>query len=249
MKTKEHKIELDFIKKLEDIVSPDVFKNSKLLREKQSFEREDGTPLYYTLVNIKDWCKNSFEVINQLKINTQDSFHKYDVIILINGLSLIQVELKTLEVSPKRAMEQIVDYKNDIGNRYTNTLLCFIQLFIVSNKTNTYYFANNDNKHFNFDSQERFLQIYQYADKKNYCLLNFEKQWESLGQGNTFTAIGTNDIKNLKILIPKSKQEQQKIADTLSSLDSLIEADNKKLDALKAHKNGLMQQIFVNEEV
>jgi type I restriction enzyme R subunit len=209
MKIKEHKIELDFIKKLEeikyiyrqdikdknsleqnfrdkfeelnrvkltdsefnrlleDIIGPDVFKNSKLLREKQSFEREDGTPLYYTLVNIKDWCKNSFEVINQLKINTDNSFHRYDVIILINGLPLVQVELKTLEVSPKRAMEQIVNYKNDIGNGYSNTLLCFMQLFIVSNRTNTYYFANNDNKHFNFDSEERFLPIYQYADKNN----------------------------------------------------------------------------------
>ena len=70
----------EFNRLLEDIISPDVFKNSKLLREKQSFEREDGTPLYYTLVNIKDWCKNSFEVINQLKINTQNSFHRYDVI-------------------------------------------------------------------------------------------------------------------------------------------------------------------------
>lgn len=157
----------EFNRLLEDIIIPDVFKNSKLLREKQSFEREDGTPLYYTLVNIKDWCKNSFEVINQLKINTKNSYHRYDVIILINGLPLVQVELKTLEVSPKRAMEQIVEYKNDIGNGYTNTLLCFMQLFIVSNRTNTYYFANNDNKHFNFNSQERFLPIYQYADKQN----------------------------------------------------------------------------------
>ncbi len=106
-------------------------------------------------------------MINQLKINTKNSYHRYDVIILINGLPLVQVELKTLEVSPKRAMEQIVEYKNDIGNGYTNTLLCFMQLFIVSNRTNTYYFANNDNRHFNFNSQERFLPIYQYADKEN----------------------------------------------------------------------------------
>jgi type I restriction enzyme R subunit len=45
-----------------------------------SFKREDGTPMYYTLVNIKDWCKNSFELINQLRINTQNSYHRYDVI-------------------------------------------------------------------------------------------------------------------------------------------------------------------------
>ena len=47
---------------------------------------------------------------------------------------LVQIELKTLGISPRRAMQQIVDYKNDPGNGYTNTLLCFVQLFIVSNR-------------------------------------------------------------------------------------------------------------------
>jgi len=94
----------EFDRLLEQIISPDVFACSNVLRQRNRFEREDGTPLHYTLVNIKDWCKNSFEVINQLKINTDNSFHRYDVIILINGLPLVQIELKTLEVSPKRAM-------------------------------------------------------------------------------------------------------------------------------------------------
>ncbi|MCB4776415.1 MAG: type I restriction endonuclease subunit R, partial [Sulfurovum sp.] len=157
----------EFNRLLEEIVSPDVFKTSKRLRETNTFEREDGTPLHYTLVNTKDWCKNSFEVINQLRINTKDSFHRYDVILLINGLPLVQVELKTLQISPRRAMQQIIKYKNDAGNGYANTLLCFMQLFIVSNLSNTWYFANNNTKHFNFDSDERFLPIYQFADKDN----------------------------------------------------------------------------------
>jgi len=157
----------EFQKLLTQIITPDVFNSSKILREKNSFEREDGTPLHYTLVNIKDWCKNSFEVINQLRINTQNSHHRYDVILLINGLPLVQIELKTLGVNPRRAMQQIVEYKNDVGNGYANSLLCFMQLFIVSNKINTYYFANNDTKHFAFDVEERFLPIYQYADKNN----------------------------------------------------------------------------------
>ncbi|BCG64231.1 MAG: type I restriction enzyme, R subunit [Methyloprofundus sp.] len=157
----------EFTRLLEQIISPHVFKTSKRLRETNSFEREDGTPLHYTLVNIKDWCKNTFEVINQLKINTRDSSHRYDVILLLNGLPLVQIELKTLQISPRRAMQQIIDYKKDAGNGYTNKLLCFMQLFIVSNLSNTYYFANNDNKHFSFDADERFLPIYQYADKKN----------------------------------------------------------------------------------
>ena len=60
---------------------------------------------------------------------------------MVNGLPLVQIELKTLDVSPRRAMQQIVDYKNDVGNGYANSLLCFMQMFIVSNRTNTYYFA------------------------------------------------------------------------------------------------------------
>ena len=157
----------EFNRLLEQIITPNIFESSKLLRQTNTLERDDGTPLHYTLVNIKDWCKNSFEVINQLKINTKDSFHRYDVIFLINGLPLVQIELKTLQISPRRAIQQIINYKNDLGNGYTNTLLCFMQLFIVSNRSNTYYFANNDNKHFHFDADERFLPIYQYADKKN----------------------------------------------------------------------------------
>ncbi len=164
----------EFSRLLDEIVNPDVFKTSKLLREINSFEREDGTPLHYTLVNLKDWCKNSFEVINQLRINTKDSFHRYDVILLLNGLPLVQIELKTLQISPRRAMQQIIDYKNDAGNGYSNTLLCFMQLFIVSNRTNTWYFANNNTRHFSFDADERFLPIYQYADKKNKKIINLD---------------------------------------------------------------------------
>ena len=157
----------EFARLREDIITPDVFTASKKLRERQYFEREDGTPLHYTLVNIKDWCKNEYEVINQLRINTENSFQRYDVIILINGLPIVQVELKKVDVSPRKAMQQIVDYKNDPGNGYTNTLLSFMQLFIVSNLTNTYYFANNKNQHFAFNADEQFLPIYQLADEKN----------------------------------------------------------------------------------
>ena len=157
----------EFAHLLETIVSVDVFKASQTLRERNTFTREDGTPLQYTLVNIKDWCKNEFEVINQLRINTTNSHHRYDVILLINGVPVVQVELKTLEVNPRRAMEQIVEYKNDAGNGYTNTLLCFMQLFIVSNRSNTYYFANNHKQHFQFNADERFLPIYQMADEHN----------------------------------------------------------------------------------
>lgn len=157
----------EFARLRDENINSDVFASSKRLREINTFSREDGTPLHYTLVNIKDWCKNEFEVINQLRINTENSSHRYDVILLINGIPVVQIELKTLEVSPRRAMQQIVDYKTDPGNGYTNSLLCFMQLFIVSNRSNTYYFANNNPSHFSFNADEQFLPIYQLASEDN----------------------------------------------------------------------------------
>ncbi len=157
----------EFARLRDEIINSDVFASSKRLREINTFSREDGTPLHYTLVNIKDWCKNEFEVINQLRINTSNSHHRYDVILLINGIPIVQLELKSLEVSPRKAMQQIVDYKSDPGNGYTNSLLCFMQLFVVSNRSNTYYFANNNSAHFSFNADEQFLPIYQFASEDN----------------------------------------------------------------------------------
>ena len=165
----------EFKRLLEDIVTPDVFTGARNLRSINAFTRDDGTPLNYTLVNIKDWCKNTFEVVNQLRINTDNSYHRYDVLILINGVPCVQVELKTLTVNPRRAMEQIVDYKNDAGNGYTKTLLCFLQLFIVSNRSNTWYFANNNARHFAFNQDERFLPIYQFADEANHKITHLDR--------------------------------------------------------------------------
>lgn len=108
----------EFARLRDEIITPDVYQASKSLRQKNTFKREDDTPLQYTLVNIKDWCKNEFEVINQLRMNTENSNHRYDVILLINGIPVVQIELKTLEISHRRAMQQIVDYKNDPGNGY-----------------------------------------------------------------------------------------------------------------------------------
>ena len=159
--------ESEFLRLRDEIINPDVFAASKLLRERQYFLREDGTPLHYTLVNIKDWCKNDFEVINQLRINTENSHQRYDIILLINGLPAVQVELKKGDISHRKAMQQIVDYKNDPGNGYTNTLMCFMQLFIISNGGRTLYFANNKNQHFAFNADEQFLPVYELADRDN----------------------------------------------------------------------------------
>ena len=162
-----HLTSSEFLRLREEIINADVFIASKSLREKRYFLREDGTPLIYSLVDIKDWCKNDFEVVNQLKINTENSHQRYDIILLINGLPLVQIELKRGDVSHRKAMQQIVDYKNEKGNGYSNSLLCFMQMFIVSNGTKTLYFANNRNEHFTFNADEQFLPVYEFSDIQN----------------------------------------------------------------------------------
>lgn len=164
----------EFARLLDEVITPDVFAAARILRERSSFLRDDGTPLNFSLVNIKDWCKNTFEVINQLRINTDYSHHRYDVILLINGVPAVQIELKTLGISPRRAMEQVVEYKNDPGNGYARTLLCFLQLFIVSNRDRTFYFANNNSRHFAFNADERFLPVYEYADVDNRKIVHLD---------------------------------------------------------------------------
>ncbi len=164
----------EFLRLREEIIEPDVFKAAKKLREQQFFQREDGTPLHYTLVNNKDWCKNDFEIVSQLKINTENSNQRFDIILLLNGLPLVQIELKRLDISPRKAMQQIVDYKNEPGNGYGNSLMCYMQLFIVSNRSNTIYFANNKKQHFQFNADEQFLPIYHLADEKNNKIKHLE---------------------------------------------------------------------------
>ncbi len=164
----------EFQRLLDGVITPDVYNAAQTLRNINSFERDDGTPLNYTLVNIKDWCKNHFEAVNQLRINTDHSHHRYDVMLLINGVPVVQIELKTLGLSPRRAMQQIVDYKSDPGNGYGKTLLCFIQLFIVSNRTDTWYFANNNARHFSFNADERFLPVYQFAAEDNKKIVHLD---------------------------------------------------------------------------
>ncbi len=164
----------EFALLLDDIISPDVYQASKTLREISSFIRDDGTALNYTLVNIKDWCKNTFEVVNQLRMSTYNSHHRYDVLIRINGVRCVQIELKSLGIQPRRAMESIVDYKNESGCGYTRSLLSFLQLFILSNRDSTYYFANNTARHFALNEDERFLPICQFADESNKKIVNID---------------------------------------------------------------------------
>lgn len=212
----------EFQRLLDEIVTPDVFTAARTLRARNNFTRDDGTPLNYTLVNIRDWCKNSFEVINQLRINTDNSHHRYDVILLINGVPVVQIELKTLGISPRRAMEQIVEYKNDPGNGYTKTILCFLQLFIVSNRDQTFYFANNNARHFTFNAEERFLPIYEFADVNNKKIVHLDSFAETflvkctLGQTISRYMVLVASERKLLMMRPYQVYAVKAIVDTIA---------------------------------
>jgi type I restriction enzyme R subunit len=120
-----HLSDNEFLRLREEIIKPDVYKASKLLRERQYFQREDGTPLHYTLVNNKDWCKNDFEVISQLRINTENSHQRYDIILLINGLPVVQIELKNLTFLHEKQCSKLWIIKMKPGNGYGNYFALF----------------------------------------------------------------------------------------------------------------------------
>jgi type I restriction enzyme S subunit len=80
-----------------------------------------------------------------------------------------------------------------------------------------------------------------------YCLKSLRNSFLAFNQGMAIKGFTKDDASNLKITLP-TKGEQQKIADCLSSLDDLITAQAQKLNTLKVHKKGLMQQLFPSIE-
>ncbi|WP_306426524.1 type I restriction endonuclease subunit R [Bacillus wiedmannii] len=141
----EHKLDgrpltdIEFKRILTLIEGKSVYDSAKILRDKLLIEREDGSQLYVELINTKDWCKNLFQVTTQTTVRGTYT-NRYDVTILINGLPLVQIELKRRGLNFKEAFNQIQRYR-----RHTfNGLYRFLQIFVVSNGVDTKYFSNSD---------------------------------------------------------------------------------------------------------
>ena len=123
-----------------------LFEKSKKLRDLFPMETEDGQHrIWVEFLNKNHWCQNEFQVSNQITMEGRKTC-RYDVTILINGLPLVQIELKKRGVELKQAYQQI--------QRYAKTsfrgLFDYIQLFVISNGVNTRYFANNPNCGYKF---------------------------------------------------------------------------------------------------
>ena len=143
-----------------------IFDKAKKLRDKYFVERE-GNPFYIEFLNQKDWCKNIFQVSNQITVKGKYK-NRYDVTILINGLPLVQIELKRRGMPIKQAFNQINRY---MYHSYSG-LFDYIQIFVISNGVNTKYFAygrEGDTKfEFTFfwkdEDNNNILQLSEFAD-------------------------------------------------------------------------------------
>ena len=86
-----------------------IFDKAHKLRDKYELIRDDGDVIYVKFFDSKDWCKNRFQVTNQVTVNGVYT-NRYDVTILINGLPLVQIELKKRGIELKEAYNQIKRY-------------------------------------------------------------------------------------------------------------------------------------------
>ena len=121
------------------------FEKAKKLRDLFPLELESGERLWVEFLNRTHWCQNEFQVSNQITVEGRKKC-RYDVAILINGLPLVQIELKRRGVELKQAYNQIQRYHKTSFHG----LFDYIQLFVISNGVNTRYFANNPNSGYKF---------------------------------------------------------------------------------------------------
>lgn len=136
--------EQEFNKILLHLESGGIFDKAKKLRDKMELPRDDNTVEYIDFFN-HHWCKNTFQVAHQITMEGKYQ-NRYDVTILINGLPLVQVELKRRGIELKRAFNQTQRYQ-----RHTyRGLFQYIQVFIISNGVDTKYYANNRDLNYKF---------------------------------------------------------------------------------------------------
>jgi len=133
------------------------FAKAEKLRDRFPIELEDGTTKHIEFLDTERWCNNIFQVTNQVTINGK-KVNRYDVTILINGLPLVQIELKKRGIALHKGYIQIERYQNHSFNENYG-LFGYVQMFIISNGSRTKYYANNP--------QPSFKQTFYWADEKN----------------------------------------------------------------------------------
>jgi type I restriction enzyme R subunit len=152
----------EFEKVLNILSKGTVFEKSKTLRQKQHIIRDNGDNLYFEFLNTDKWCQNQYQVTNQVTIEGKYK-NRYDVTLLINGLPLVQIELKRSGLEMKEAFNQINRYqRHSFGTN--SALFQYVQVFVISNGVNTKYYANN--------RHQSFKQTFYWSDVNNIRLTN-----------------------------------------------------------------------------
>jgi type I restriction enzyme R subunit len=152
----------EFEKVLNILSKGSVFEKAKTLREKQHIVKDNGDNLYFEFIQTEHWCQNQFQVTHQVSMEGKYK-NRYDVTLLINGLPLVQIELKRRGLELKEAFNQINRYQRHSFGANSG-LYQYIQIFVISNGVNTKYYANN-----RFQS---FKQTFFWTDKENKRLTN-----------------------------------------------------------------------------
>lgn len=151
---REHFTDVEFEKILLYLEGGTRFEKSKKLRDLYPLETESGERIWVEFLNKRQWCQNEFQVSNQITIEGRKKC-RYDVTILINGLPLVQIELKKRGVELRQAYNQVQRYHKTSFHG----LFDYIQIFVISNGVNTRYFANNPNQGYKF--------TFNWTDKNN----------------------------------------------------------------------------------
>jgi type I restriction enzyme R subunit len=183
---------------LNHLAKGNVFEKAKTLRDRYNLAKEDGTTFYVRFFNNEAWSQNLYQVTNQLQ--QQGSFlNRYDVTLLVNGLPLVQIELKRKGIEIKEAFNQINRYqKHSFWSNHG--LFQYVQLFVISNGVNTKYLANNE--------LQSVLQTFFWSDEENRitteltAFANAFLNTNHLGKFISHYVVQNETFKNMMILRP-----------------------------------------------
>ncbi|HFU75219.1 MAG TPA: type I restriction endonuclease subunit R, partial [Arcobacter sp.] len=155
----------EFKRVLNHLNKGSVFEKAMILRDKFVLPCDDGTTKYIEFLDTEHWCQNLFQVSSQITVDGSYK-NRYDVTLLINGLPLVQIELKRRGLELKEAFNQINRYQRH-SYASNNALFNYVQIFIISNGVNTKYYANN--------RKQSFKQTFFWADVNNKNVTNLEE--------------------------------------------------------------------------
>ena len=167
---RDHLTDKEFDKILLYLEGGTRFEKAKKLRDLKDFQLENGERVWIEFINKQQWCQNEFQVSNQITVEGRKKC-RYDVTILVNGLPLVQIELKRRGVELKEAYNQIQRYHKTSFHG----LFDYIQLFVISNGVNTRYFANNPNCGYKFTFNWTDAENIPFNDLGKFAYFFFDK--------------------------------------------------------------------------